>query len=162
MPYSRLQRYSKVVALRADCWARSILLLSAGLAVLPAFGQVTDAQARALAGALKLAAPRTNRPGLYSDWKVKPAIIPDWSRRCLGKELTPDQFGANAAEARQVVECVMARELTKQLEAAHDESLAVRRSASWWMTGDPGQYDQGPTAAYTQKVLFYYRELLPH
>jgi hypothetical protein len=145
----------------ASRWARPILLLCAGLAVLPAFGQVTDAQARALAGALKLAAPHTDRPGLYSDWKVKPAIIPDWSRRCLGKELTPEQFAADAAEARRVVECVAARELTKQLETTHDESLAVRRSASWWMTGDPDQYDQGATAAYTQRVLFYYRELLP-
>jgi hypothetical protein len=55
----------------------------------------------------------------------------------------------------------MARQLDKELQHTPDETLAVRRAAAWWMTGDPDQYDQESTAEYTNKVLFYYRELLP-
>ncbi len=142
-------------------WLTVALVVWAASALVPASDQSTDARARALAGALKLAAPRTDKADLYSAWKVKAAIIPDWSRRCLGKELTPQEFAANATEARAVVECVMARQLDKELQHTRDETLAVRRSAAWWMTGDPDQYDQGSTAEYTSKVLFYYRELLP-
>jgi hypothetical protein len=144
---------------RGGRW-KTAALLTLGLAVVPVSGQIADTQARALAGALRLAAPRTDKPDLYSDWKVKPAIIPDWSRRCLGRALTAEEFAADATQARQVVECIMARELRRQYEVTHDESLAVRRAASWWMTGNPDQYDQGSTAPYTDKVLYYYRELL--
>jgi hypothetical protein len=142
-------------------WLALTLLVCAAVTWAPAHGQSPEARARALAGALKLAAPRTDRPDLYSDWKVKAAIIPDWSRRCLGKELTPAEFAANREEARRVVECIMARELGRELQQTADQNLAVRRAAAWWMTGNPDQYDQGSTAEYTDKVLFYYRELLP-
>ena len=139
---------------------RAVIALSLGLCACAAFGQATDAQTDALTEALRLGAPKTDRPGLYGDWKVKPAIIPVWSARCLGTPLTPEAFAADPAAARQVVRCVMSQELGRQLSLTGDEHLAVRRAASWWMTGDPEQYDQGGTGQYTDRVLRDYRELL--
>jgi hypothetical protein len=125
-----------------------------------AFGDATDARSDALAEALRLSAPKTERPGLYGDWKVKAEIIPAWTERCLGAALTPEQFAADQAAARQVVICIMDRELSRQLALVDDEGVAVRRAAAWWMTGDPDRYDQGGTAGYTDQVLRDYRELL--
>ena len=63
-----------------------------------------------------------------------------------------------AKEARAVVECVMARQLDKELQHTPDETLAVRRSAAWWMTGDPDQYDQGSTAGELLPQLTHPRQ----
>jgi hypothetical protein len=139
---------------------RTVLAVTLLLWTCAVFGEATEAQTQALAEALRLSAPKTDRPGLYGDWGVKPEIIPAWSERCLGTALTPEQFAADEAAAREVVVCIMDRELNRQLSAVDDERLAVRRAAAWWMTGDPEQYDQGATAAYTERVLRDYSVLL--
>jgi hypothetical protein len=121
--------------------------------------QVTDNQVGAFVEALRLAAPQTGRDddGLYSDWKIKPANIPRWSKRCLGKALTPTEFAANPDLARTILACVMRQVLQDQYNAsAHNESVAVQRAASWWMTGDPGRYDDKMVVSYTSKVLNFY------
>jgi len=139
-------------------------LVLAGVAFLAlAQTQVSQDQVRALAEALRLAAPQTDREddGLYSEWKVKPGNIARWSKRCIGDELTPLLFESNPGLAGQVVECVMGDVLRDQYQASGGgESVAVRRAASWWMTGDPEQYDSGSTAGYTEKVLGFYRAQL--
>jgi hypothetical protein len=43
---------------------------------------------------------------------------------------------------------------------SNNESLAVQRAASWWMTGDPNQYSTGSIATYTKKVLGFYQQQL--
>jgi hypothetical protein len=139
---------------------RIALALTLLLSTFAVFADATEAQTRALAEALRLSAPQTDREGLYGDWKVKAEIIPAWSERCLGSALTPEQFAADQAAARQVVQCIMGRELNRQLALVDDEGTAVRRAAAWWMTGDPEQYDQGGTAAYTDRVLSDYWGLL--
>ena len=71
------------------------LLVSAGLWAMPGFAQaqVKDNQLNAFVEALRQAAP-PNRPndGMYSAWQVLPGIIPDWTKRCIGKQMTPAQF----------------------------------------------------------------------
>ncbi len=42
--------------------------------------------------------------------------------------------------------------------SGNNSSLAVRRAAAWWMTGDPKRYDSGDTATYTQRVLNFYQQ----
>jgi hypothetical protein len=114
-----------------------------------------------LVEALRLAAPQTGieNDGLYSDWQIKPANIPRWSRQCIGRELTPTQFESSPVTARAILVCVMGDILREQYQASgQNESLAVRRTASWWMTGDPSQYDNAPTNSYTQKVLSFYQQ----
>ncbi|NET03896.1 MAG: hypothetical protein F6K09_14335 [Merismopedia sp. SIO2A8] len=130
---------------------------------------ISDAQVSALVEALRLAAPQTGTDNdeLYSDWQVKPENIPRWSKQCQGEELTPRQFATNAETAQGIIACIMGDVLKLQYTASgSNESIAVQRAASWWMTGDPNQYNRGSTASYTQKVLSFYKQsrlqLLPH
>jgi len=141
-----------------------VRLILVGVAcIAPAQAQISRDQVRALSEALRLAAPQTGlqNDGLYSEWKIKPGNIARWSKRCIGDELTPLLFESNPGLAGQVVECVIGDVLRDQYPASGgDESVAVRRAASWWMTGDPEQYESGTTAGYTEKVLGFYRAQL--
>ncbi len=137
------------------------IVCSAGLWLLPAQAQLSEARVAAFVEALRQAAPQTGRAddGLYSDWQIKPANIPRWSKRCTGQELTPEAFASRPETARAVVTCVMGEVLREQYTASnHDEAVAVQRAAAWWMTGDPQQYQSGAASAYTQKVLRLYQQ----
>jgi hypothetical protein len=137
------------------------LSLAAGVA--PAWAQFSDAQVGAFVEALRQAAPQTGRQddGLYSEWQVQAQNIPRWSRLCIKRELTPAQFDASPATARQVITCVIRDVLRDEYRASgNNQGLAVRRAAGWWMTGDPTRYASGDTAIYTQKVLNFYQQNL--
>ncbi|SPF41701.1 conserved exported hypothetical protein [Syntrophobacter sp. SbD1] len=127
----------------------------------PAQARVSDTQVAALVEALRLSAPNTGNPndGLYSDWKIKWENIIRWSERCTGKEMEPAEFEANTQKAREILACIMGKILREQYELSKDESVAVRRAASWWMIGDPDQYDTPQTSPYTRKVLDFYRSM---
>ena len=136
---------------------RSILVL---LALTPGavLAQLSDAKVEALVEALRVAAPPAGAEGgLYSDWRIKPDNIIRWSKRCLNRDLTPEQFAADQALARPVLVCVMGPVLREQFTESHDnEMVAVQRAAAWWMTGDPAQYRTGSTGDYTLRVLEAY------
>ncbi|MBD2112482.1 MULTISPECIES: hypothetical protein [Cyanophyceae] len=138
-----------------------IVSLSAILAfgTLPAQAQVSERQVVALVEALRQAAPQTGRAddGLYSDWQIMPGNIPRWSKSCIGRELSPTEFEASPDVARSVVTCVMRDVLAEEYGASgNNEMLAVRRSAAWWMRGDPSQYNSSEIAEYVQKVVTAY------
>lgn len=120
--------------------------------------QISDAKVEALVEALRVSAPKASPDsGFYSDWQVKPDNITRWSKRCLNQEVTPEQFAADQALARQVLVCVMGKILRDQFTASNsNEIVAVQRAAAWWMTGDPDQYRSGATSGYTLKVLEAY------
>jgi len=123
----------------------------------------SEVQVSALVEALRQAAPQTGtkNDGLYSDWQVLPANIPRWSKGCIGQELSVAQFEASPVTARAIITCVMRDVLRDEYRASgRDESIAVRRAAAWWMTGDPKRYNSGQTASYTQKVLSFYQRQL--
>ncbi len=123
--------------------------------------QISDTQVGSLVEALRMAAPQTDTPddGLYSEWQVKAENIPRWSKQCNGQELTPTQFQDSPVTARAILVCIMRDVLREQYTASNNnESIAVQRAASWWMTGDANQYSSGTTAAYTQKVLDFYKQ----
>ncbi|HEY9709892.1 MAG TPA: hypothetical protein V6D48_16930, partial [Oculatellaceae cyanobacterium] len=65
---------------------RGLIASLALLPNLPAQAQVSNVQIDAMVEALRQAASKTSSriDGLYSEWKVKPGIIPDWSKRCIG------------------------------------------------------------------------------
>jgi hypothetical protein len=137
------------------------VVLSLGLFPLPASAQISNPQVASLVEALRLAAPQTGREddGLYSDWQIKAANIPRWSRQCIGRELTPADFEASPVTARSILVCVMGDVLRQQYQASgNNEALAVQRTASWWMTGDATRYNNAPTTAYTQRVLNFYQQ----
>ena len=135
--------------------AALLLLWAGGL-----FAQtpISDAKVEALVEALRLSAPPASPDsGLYSDWRIKPDNISRWSKRCVNQEVTPEQFAADQALARQVLVCVMGKVLREEFAAAgNNEIVAVQRAAAWWMTGDPAQYRDGSTGAYTLRVLEAY------
>ena len=138
------------------------VLLSVGLWTLPVQAQqVSDAQVRALVEALRQAAPPGDNAneGLTSDWKIKPPNIRRWSRLCTGQELTPEAFTANPTKAREILACVMRDVLRDEYKASgSNETVAVQRAASWWMTGDPTQYNSSRIRTYTQRVLGFYQQ----
>lgn len=138
------------------------VIIAAPLLTAPAQAQITDASIAALVEALRLSAPNTGIPndGLYSDWKIKWENILRWSKRCAGSEMDPAEFEADTQKARAILSCVMGKILREQYELVKDESLAVRRAASWWMTGDPEQYDGSQARPYTLRVLDAYRRVL--
>lgn len=136
------------------------LIASVGLGVLPAQAQVSDAQLNAMVEALRQAAP-PNRPndGMYSAWQVLPGIIPSWTKQCLGRELTPAQFESDATAARNTVACIVRREFNRQASATNNNEMAsARRTACWWMTGDPTGCQSGATATYAQRVTDFYQQ----
>lgn len=165
---SKKERVMKIGALGSpglSRWGSGVLVVAAALAVslfgaFPARAQIGDGQVAAFVEALRLAAPDTGNPndGLYSDWKIKWENILRWSKRCTGTEMEPAEFDANPGKAREILACVMGKILREQYEISKDESVAVRRAASWWMTGDPDRYNTPPTSSYTSKVLDFYRK----
>lgn len=135
-------------------WSTLFLLCFLPLAV-PA--QISEAKIEALVEALRLSAPPVDADsGLYSDWGIKPDNIARWSRRCLDRDVTPEQFAADQALARRVLVCVMGPVLREQFARGAHEIVAVQRAAAWWMTGDPDQYREGATDGYTLRVLEAY------
>lgn len=138
------------------------LIASLGLWTLPAQAQVTSTQVDALVEAMRQAAPQTgtSQDGLYSDWQVMPGNIPRWAKFCTGREVTPEQFGANPSTARSIVTCIIKDALQDEYPASgNNEAIAVQRVAAWWMTGDPTRYTNAATSPYTNKVLSLYQKL---
>ncbi len=137
-------------------WLTALFLLALAPCVVQA--QLSDAKVEALVEALRLAAPPASADsGLYSEWRVKPDNIGRWSKRCLGQEITPDQFAADPTLARPMLVCVMGPVLRDQFaQSQQNEMVAVQRAAAWWMTGDPAQYRTGATGDYTLRVLEAY------
>jgi hypothetical protein len=121
--------------------------------------QIGDTQVAAFVEALRLSAPNTGikNDGLFSDWKIKEENIVRWSKRCTGKITTPAEFEANPEKAREIITCIMGKILREQYEISRVESVAIRRAASWRMTGDPDQYDSPQARTYTEKVLSFCR-----
>ena len=122
--------------------------------------QITDRDVDTFVEALRLAAPNTGikNDGLYSEWKIKEDNIVRWSKRCTGQTVTPAEFEADPRKARAIVACIMGKILREQYKISKIESVAIRRAASWWMTGEPDQYDSPGAKEYTEKVLSYCRE----
>ncbi len=133
------------------------------LLLLPAQAQqIGKPQVEAMVDALRQAAPKTGvqDDGLYSQWQITPGIIPSWSKQCLGREIAPKQLETNPVLARSIVSCIMSRELQKQYAVSNkNETTAVRRTACWWMTGNPTSCTSGSTAKYVQNVQRFYEQV---
>lgn len=139
--------------------ARSGAIVALGLIAAPVSAQMTDTQVNRIVEALRQASKPTQPvTGLYSDWQVKPENITRWSKACSGKELSPQEFQANASAARSIVTCIV-RDVLKQeaKTVGTNETAAVERVAAWWMTGDPAQFNAPGISAYVQRALKAYR-----
>ncbi|KJH69757.1 hypothetical protein [Aliterella atlantica] len=139
------------------------LFVGLALWTLPAGAQqVSEPQVEAMVDALRQAAPKTGvqNDGLYSQWQITPGIIPSWSKQCLGREVTAKQLESSPKVARSIVSCILRRELPKQYAASgKNGTMAVRRTACWWMTGNPTSCTSGQTAKYVQSVERFYQQV---
>lgn len=131
------------------------IVLSVGLWAMPGTTQSTDSQVSAFVEALRQAAPpQSPNDGMYSPWQVLPGIIPNWTQRCIKKQMTPAQFEADATAARNTVTCIARRELNNQMKATgNNTTAAVRGAACWWMTGKYSGCNSGFQATYVQNVV---------
>jgi hypothetical protein len=131
------------------------------LAVLPCSIVAAEIQAVAhLVEALRLAAPNTKDPSLYTEWKMQAGAIASWTRRCVGVQIAPTDLAENPIMTRDTVSCVIEPVLSEQIsQAGGNEELGVRRTAAWWMTGDAAQYQAKGIATYLDRVLGYYWSL---
>lgn len=124
---------------------------------------VSNAQIAAMVEALRLAAPKSKKPnpGYHTEWQIKPETLKGWSKNCLKKELPVSQFENDPTLTRQVVSCIISRELNNQFVANNNnENAAVRGAACWWMTGNYTGCNKGFTGNYVQQVVrFYQREI---
>jgi hypothetical protein len=145
---------------KANSLLLSGLLLSVGLWAMPGAAQVKPNQLNAFVEALRQSAPpQKANDGMYSPWQVLPGIIPDWTKRCIGKQLTPAQFEADTDAARRTVSCIAQREFNSQMKASgNNEAAAVRGAACWWMTGKYSGCNSGFAAEYVQKVVKSYQQ----
>jgi len=112
--------------------------------------------------ALRRAAPDTGRAndGLYSEWQVKPRNIRSWSERCTGVAMSVEEFEADPREARFVLECKLGEVLADQYEVSQNEITAVRRAASWWVSGDPDRYTTSSgVRSFVNRVEKNYQEV---
>ena len=138
------------------------LIVSLLFQILPVRAQVSSDRVMALVEALRLAAPKrpTEQDGLYSDWKIKPSLIPRWSFLCIDEQLTPEEFEADHIKARIILICVMEDVLKQEYPASdNNEELAIRRAAAWWVAGDPELYNIAPISSYSERVFNYYQDL---
>jgi hypothetical protein len=121
--------------------------------------RIKPAQLNAFVEALRLTAPpqRAN-DGVYSDWQMLPGIIPNWTKQCLGKSLSPAAFESDRAAAKKTVSCIAGRKLDRRLQATGDSRLAVRQTACWWMTGKDNGCEAGAAAEYVRRVEEFYRK----
>jgi hypothetical protein len=169
---SKLNRHFTLQRITLPCtgWLGRSLLLAMPLQALLAPALPVSAQARGtiaeferanrIAEALRQVSVQGNlrNPGYYSDWQVKGDRIGVWSRQCLGQSVTPEQFESNRGTAATIVTCIVQDMLRQEIRSAkNNEGLAIRRIASWWVTGDPGRYDESGIAPYTQRVLSTYQ-----
>lgn len=139
--------------------ARSSAIVALGLIAAPVSAQMTDAQVARIVEALRQASkPEKSVSGFYSDWQVKPENITRWSKACSGKELSPQQFEADAGAARSIVTCVVRDVLKQEAKTiGTNETAAVQRVAAWWMTGDTTKFNAPATAPYVQRALKAYQ-----
>jgi hypothetical protein len=142
-------------------------LAASGLTALPAAAEAvlpTERQVVALSKALRLKSGQG--PGLgtgvyYSDWQIESSVIPQWSKACLGRSLTPLEFATSTEAAESVVLCKLREQLTTQYQAAgSNEALAVQRVVAWWRTGDASRYGSSAIAPFAQDVLALYQKSL--
>ena len=143
----------------------TVTVLLAGLCG-SALAQVTPSEQQVLALSEALRLKSDEGPGLttgvyYSDWQVESSAIPQWSKACLGRALTPLEFATSSETAESVVLCQLRDQLAAQYEVTGgNEPVAVQRVVSWWRTGDASRYGSGAVAPFAKEVLSLYRQSL--
>ena len=123
--------------------------------------QVTPSQVTILVEALRdVAKQSTSKPKtLHSDWRISERNVGPWSKQCLQRELTPQDFDRDPETVTKIVTCVVNGVFQTEYQTANnDEALAIRRVSSWWRTGDANTYEIPETVAFSDRILKAYQK----
>lgn len=80
-------------------------------------------------GNTKAVNSRTNALGQF---QVLPANVPSWTKKHLGRSLTPEEFKNNPDAQVQVFNGEFGSYLDKALKDSPDEDTAIRKAAAAW------------------------------
>jgi hypothetical protein len=84
-------------------------------------------------GNTKAVNSRTNALGQF---QVLPANVPSWTKKHLGRSLTPEEFKNNPDAQVQVFNGEFGSYLDKALKDSPDEDTAIRKAAAAWYGGE--------------------------
>ena len=139
-----------------------VLPLLAPMSIIsPAQAQVTSTQVTILVEAFRDIAKQSTSKSktLYSDWRISERNIGPWSRQCLQRELTPQDFDRDPETVSKVVTCIVNGVFQTEYQTANnDEAFAIRRVSSWWRTGDANTYEIPETVVYADRILKAYQK----
>ncbi|MFB2934637.1 hypothetical protein ACE1B6_05110 [Aerosakkonemataceae cyanobacterium BLCC-F154] len=127
--------------------------------------QISDSWVKALAEALRLTRAKMKQPDypVYSDWKLSPKAIAIYSRVCAKQVLLPEQFAADPALARSIVECGLRVFMNREYYQNQKNELEAARSAVaifLYGTADPSIINKLPeTVSFLQEVVKNYQQL---
>lgn len=127
--------------------------------------QISDTWVKTLTEALRLTIVNLKQPNfpVYSDWKLPPKAIADLSRLCTKKVILPEQFAANPALARSIIECAVRVFLNEEYyQSKNNELEAVKLAAAvfWFGTSDANIINNVPgSGEFLQNVVNNYRRL---
>ena len=123
--------------------------------------QVTPSQVTILVEALRDVAKQSTSKSktLHSDWRISERNVGPWSKQCLQRELTAEDFDRDPESVTKIVTCVVGGVFQTEYQTANnDEALAIRRVASWWRTGDANTFEIPETVAFSDRILKAYQK----
>ena len=123
--------------------------------------QVTPRQVTILVEAFRDIAKQSTSKSktLHSDWRISERNIGPWSKQCLQRDLTPQDFDRDPETVTKVVTCIVNGVFQTEYQTANnDEALAIRRVSSWWRTGDANTYEIPETVTYADRILKAYQK----
>ena len=101
----------------------------------------------------------TKSKTLHSDWRISERNTATWSKQCLQKELTPQDYDRDPETVTKIVTCIVGGIFQTEYQTANnDEALAIRRVSSWWRTGDANTYEIPETVTYADRILKAYQK----
>ncbi len=126
--------------------------------------QISDSWVKALAEALRLTIANRKPPNylVYSDWRLQPKAIAILSRLCTKKIVLPEQFAANPALARSIVECGLRVFMNEEYyQSQYNELEAAGRAVAIFLfgTADPAIINSPENTSFLQEVVNNYRRL---
>jgi hypothetical protein len=73
--------------------------------------------------------------------QVMPENVGPWTKQCLGRELSAEEFLASVELQTKTIDCKIAEYHAEAIKkAGGDEKVAAKRVAAQWYSGDPEKY----------------------
>ncbi len=87
-----------------------------------------------------------SRTGAAGAWQImthNPPNVTNWSKECLGRQVSVSQFIASSQLQKSIVECKLNQYVSAHQAKSADTDELVRRVAATWYSGNGDLYDNG-------------------